>query len=58
MADQHTSRAALYAAIEKATGEVNNYDATVAAPALRELAYAWRALVGGTQPGASVVVKE
>lgn len=59
MATQREAEQALFDAIEKqakAAGGGSNY--ATASVALRELAYAWRALVGGTQPGASVVVKD
>jgi hypothetical protein len=58
MADVDSARAALYDAIETAAKELKeNMSEYSAAPALRELAWAWRALAGGTQPGTSVVEK-
>lgn len=42
-------------AIAKTVAELEDYEATARASALRELALAYRHTVGGPQPGASVV---
>lgn len=57
MADQDGARTAIFDSIEDAATSLKKFNAQAAAPALRDLAYAWRALVGGTQPG-SVVIKD
>ncbi|WP_434315851.1 hypothetical protein [Leifsonia sp. P73] len=58
MATVDSTREALYDAIEDAAKHLKEeVGPSQAAPALRELAWAWRALVGGTQPGVSVIEK-
>lgn len=58
MADSTEAREALYDAITKMAKQLeedgNPYSA---AEPLRDLAWGWRALVGGTQPGVSVIEK-
>ena len=58
MADQTSAKDALFTAIENAANEVSEkYHPDVAGRVVLELSYAWRALVGGNQPG-SLVLKE
>ena len=54
MADISSSKAALYGAISDALDEAKDWPLPARAAALRELAWAWRALTGGQQPGGTV----
>ena len=47
---QDEAKEALFKAIQAVAKDAPDYGAA-AAPMLRDAAYAWRALVGGSQPG-------
>lgn len=56
MATNETARAALYETIETLAKELSeDKNAYSGASAVRDLAIAWRAVVGGQQPGSIVV---
>lgn len=58
MASVDDAREALYAAIKEAADDLRkDANAYSSAGALRDLAWAWRAVTGGPQPGVSVIEK-
>lgn len=54
-AAQDEAREAIFKAIEITAKEAQRYTGATHSGMVRDAAYAWRALVGGTQPGAVVV---
>jgi hypothetical protein len=59
VADEETAGDALYDAIEAVAKELKaSGDPYASAPALRDLAWAWQALVGAGQPGFSIVLAD
>lgn len=59
MADEETAGDALYDAIEAAAKALKaSGNPYASAPALLDLARAWQALVGGGQPGLSIVLAD
>ena len=58
MASQQQAKDAIFTSIEStAKNLLTEYSSREAAPGLRDLAYAWRALAGGSQPGSVSVEK-
>lgn len=55
MASQESTQAALFAAIEKVTVAAPNYGGTKQSAMVRDAAIAFRAVIGGAQPGVVVV---
>ena len=55
MADMESARNALFDAIESAAGDAAKHSGGTRSAMIRDAAIAWRALVGGQQPGSVVV---
>jgi len=55
MATKDEARDALYDAIVKVAEKADNYGGVTGSAMVRDASIAWRALVGGAQPGSVVV---
>ena len=58
MADRYSAQAALFASIEKLAEEASKFGVPNGAPALRDLALAYRYAAGGAQPGSVTTVSK